>query len=175
MWHWLSSAPSSLLPSLGRRQCNFNFVLARHAKYPVVEGGHQYLGSDTVTLHQSLVGFSILPRHPSLFHCAASLLWLSASLVFFFLLRIFMAQANAGGKLLGVAIWILEAIPGCIKMLTLAKSLVSLCYQADEVGKGCRHRGDPGGWAFRSAGTSRSSQAWLRWGMVVKIIRGWAK
>lgn len=45
-------------------------------------GGHQYLGAESVTLHQSLVGFSILPRHPSLFHCAASLLWLSASLVF---------------------------------------------------------------------------------------------
>lgn len=58
-------------------------LLARHVKYPVGEGGHQDLGSVSVTLHQSLVGFPILPRHPSLFHCAASLLWLSASLVFF--------------------------------------------------------------------------------------------
>lgn len=43
-----------------------------------------------------------------------------------------------GGKLLGVAVWILEAIPGSIKTLTLAKSLVFLGYGADGVGKGCR-------------------------------------
>lgn len=83
-------------------------------------------------------------------------------------------QAHRGGKLLGVAIWILEAIPGSIKTLTLAKSLVSLSYHADGVGKGCSRSGtretgasgrpappDPiepdsdGGWL------SRMSQAWL--------------
>lgn len=64
-------------------------------------------------------------------HYFIVLLRYSASqLVLFFLRHIVMAvwQAHGGGKLLGVAIWILEAIPGSIKTLTLAKSLVSLSY-----------------------------------------------
>lgn len=111
-------------------------------------------------------------------HYFIVLLRYSASqLVLFFLGHIVMAvwQAHGGGKLLGVAIWILEAIPGSIKTLTLAKSLVSLSYYADGVGKGCSRRGDPGGWGFRSAAASRSNRAWLGWGMVVKNLPGWAK
>lgn len=60
-------------------------VQALHAKYPG-RGAHQRLGrerrSQPVSLQQSFHGCSIRPRHPSLFHCAASLLCLSASLVF---------------------------------------------------------------------------------------------
>lgn len=111
-------------------------------------------------------------------HYFIVLLRYSASqLVLFFLRHIVMAvwQAHRGGKLLGVAIWILEAIPGSIKTLTLAKSLVSLSYYADGVGKGCSRRGTQAGWGFRSAAASRSSRAWLRWGMVVKNVPGWDK
>lgn len=63
--------------------------------------------------------------------------------VVLFLWRIVMAvwQSHRGGKLLGVAIWILEAILGSIKTLTLAKSLVSLSYHADGVGNGCSRSG----------------------------------
>lgn len=60
-------------------------VQALHAKYPG-RGAHLRLGrerrSQPVSLQQSFHGCSIRPRHPSLFHCAASLLCLSASLVF---------------------------------------------------------------------------------------------
>lgn len=73
--------PPPFLPSLGRRQGNFKSA-GSPCKVSSRWGGHQDLGSRSVTLHQSLVGFPILPRHPSLFHCAASLLWLSAGLVF---------------------------------------------------------------------------------------------
>lgn len=52
-------------------------------------------------------------------------------------------QAQKGGKLLEVAIWILEAIPASIKTLTLAKSLVPLSYYADGVGKGSSREGGP--------------------------------
>lgn len=60
-------------------------VQALHAKYPGRQA-HQHLGrelcSQPVSLDQCFHGRSVRPRHPSLFHCAASLLCLSASLVF---------------------------------------------------------------------------------------------
>lgn len=102
-----------------------------------------------------------------------------SQLVLFFLQHTVMAfwQPRGRGKLLGAAIWILEAIPGSIKTLTLAKSLVSLSYYADGVGKGCR-RGRPkrllhgaSGWRalpdpiepdWNGGWLSRISQRWLK-------------
>lgn len=90
------------------------------------------------SLHQSFLFFLTTPHYFIVLPRYAA-----SQLVLFFLRHIVMAvwQAHRGGKLLGVAIWILEAIPGSIKTLTLAKSLVSLSYHADGVGKGCSRSG----------------------------------
>ncbi len=109
-------------------------------------GAHRRLGSehrcpDLYLYSKPFMGALFFLTTP---HYFIVLLRYSAfQLVLFFLRHIVMAvwQAHGGGKLLGVAIWILEAIPGSIKTLTLAKSLVSLSYYADGVGKGCSRRG----------------------------------
>lgn len=102
-------------------------------------------------------------------HYLTVLLRYSASLlVLFFFRRGVVAdwQAQWGGKLLEVAIWILEAIPASIKMLTQAKSLVSLSYACDGKGERMQSQGDPAGWGCRPA--SRTNRAAVVWGMVVK-------
>lgn len=119
-------------------------VQALHAKYPCrgasVSGQRASLPTCIFTPNLSWGTLFFLTTP----HYFIVLLRYSAfQLVLFFLRHIVMAvwQAHGGGKLLGVAIWILEAIPGSIKTLTLAKSLVSLSYYADGVGKGCSRRG----------------------------------
>lgn len=60
-------------------------------------------------------------------------------------------------------------------MLTLAKSLVSLCYYADGVGKGCSHRGTQETGASGRLALPDPIEPDSDWGMVVKNLPGWAK